>query len=238
MKSDFVLGIIPARSGSKRVRKKNTRDLLGKPLIEYTMDSSKKSKLIDKLVVSTDDDEIKQLGLNNKIEVVERPLELAQDTSSAIDVVLHAIDEINNKNLYPDIIILLQPTSPFRTAQDIDNSLNLFLHEYKRNNCMSLVSLCEYEHSPYWSMTIKEIYTSPFFGHDYINKRGQDLPKLYRPNGAIYISTPRILKECKTFYTYKTLPYIMPHIYSVDIDEEIDFKFAEFLLNEGMLDDK
>jgi len=221
-----ILAIIPARGGSKGVPRKNIRLLNGKPLIAYTIEEAKKSKYISKVIVSTEDDEIAKISNKYGAEIIKRPQELAKDDTPTIDVVLHILEKLINKNIKPDIVILLQPTSPLRTFQDIDNAINLFIE----NNCDSVVSVCEIAHSPYWSFKIENGYLKPLLGEKYLKKRRQELPKVYIPNGALFIATPEVLQKYKTFYCKKTMPYIMPIERSVDIDNELDFLLAELLM--------
>jgi len=221
-----VLAVIPARGGSKGIPRKNIRSLNGKPLIAYTIEEAKKSKYISRVIVSTEDDEIAKVSNKYGAEIIKRPLELAKDDTPTIDVVLHILDDLKNKNIEPDIVVLLQPTSPLRTSQDIDNAIKLFME----HDCDSVVSVCEVKHSPYWSFKIENGYLKPIFGEKYLKKRRQELPKAYLPNGALFIATPNVLREYKNFYCKRTIPYIMPTERSIDIDNEVDFLLAELLI--------
>ena len=221
-----ILAIIPARGGSKTIPRKNIKLLNGKPLIYYTIKESIKSKYLGRIIVSTEDKEISEISKKYGAEVIERPEELAKDETPTIDVIFHVLQVHKAENFEPGLVVLLQPTSPLRNAQDIDNAIELFL----KNDCESVVSVCEVEHSLYWSFEIENRYLKPIFGGKYLNMRRQDLPKVYTPNGAIYVSTPEILRKYKSFYCSKTIPYIMPPERSVDIDNEIDFMLAELLM--------
>jgi len=232
MKNCHILGIIPARGGSKGIKRKNIIELSGKPLISYTIEASKKSKYIDRLIVSTEDSEIKKIAEKFEIEVIDRPKDLARDDSSSISVVIHCIDFLENKNYFPDIIILLQPTSPLRSSDDIDNAIQLFLNE----KCDSVVSCVENEHSPYWSLIMAKQYVKPLFSWKFFNMRRQSLPKTFIPNGAIFISSNSNLKRNKSFYNKNIVPYIMPRIRSVDIDSLMDLSFCEVLINKNNSD--
>lgn len=219
-----IIAIIPARGGSKALPRKNVKLLLGKPLIAYTIESALKSKYVNKVVVSTEDEEIAEIAKLYGAEVIKRPKELAKDESPTIDVIFHAINALKVEN--SDLIVLLQPTSPLRTAEDIDNAIEFFLN----NECESVISVCEVEHPPYWDFKIEGGHLKPLFGEEYLRMRRQDLPKVYVPNGAIYVSTPENLRRYKSFYCSKTIPYIMPPERSIDIDNEIDFMLAELLV--------
>jgi len=220
-----IVAIIPARGGSKGIPRKNIKQLFGKPLIVWTIEHAKKSRYIGRITVSTEDKEISEISKKYGAEVIERPEELAKDETPTIDVIFHVL-RVQAENFEPGLVVLLQPTSPLRNAQDIDNAIELFL----KNDCESVVSVCEVEHSLYWSFEIENRYLKPIFGGKYLNMRRQDLSKVYTPNGAIYVSTPEILRKYKSFYCSKTIPYIMPPERSVDIDNEIDFMLAELLM--------
>lgn len=223
-----ILGVIPARGGSKGVPKKNIRPLAGKPLIAYSTEQAKRSKYISRVVVSTESEEIAEVARKWGAEVIKRPEELARDETPTIDIIIHVLDYLKKEENYtPDTVVLLQPTSPLRTSEDIDNAIGLFLNA---QDCLSLVSVTEFDHPPFWAMKIEDNFLKPIFDKKYFRMRRQELPKAYRPNGAIFISTPRVLYEYRTFYTPTTIAYIMPPERSVDIDTEFDFLLAEFLI--------
>ena len=219
-----TLAIIPARGKSKCLPRKNVKLLAGKPLIVYSIEAAKQSKYIDKVIVSTDDKEIAEIAKTHGIEVIDRPTELARDDSPVIDAVFHALGSLKSSYI-PDVIVLLQPTSPLRNSQDVDNAIELFL----KKECESVVGVIE-DISPYWSFKMENSYLKPIFGKKYLKKRRQDLPKLYLPNGAIFISTPSMLKKYRSFYCKKTIPYVMPMERSIDIDTDIDFILAEIMI--------
>jgi len=223
-----ILAIIPARGGSKEVPKKNIRLLAGKPLIAHSIEQAKKSKYISRVIVSTEDEKIFKIAREWSAEVIKRPQELAKDDAPTIDVIIHVLDSLRKEEKYiPDVVVLLQPTSPLRTSKDIDDAIELFLN---CQNCLSLVSVTEFDHPPFWAMKIENKFLVSMFGGEYFRMRRQELPKAYRPNGAIFIAPPKVLYEYRTFYTPKTLAYIMPPERSIDIDTEFDFLLAEFLI--------
>lgn len=220
-----ILAIIPARGGSRGILRKNIRLLAGKPLVAYTIEAALHSRLINRVVVSTEDEEIAEIAKKYGAEIIERPEELARDESPTIDAIKHVIETLREKDNYnPDIIVLLQPTTPLRIVEDINNAVELFLN----NDCESVVSVCET--NPYLSLTIKNKYIEPIFGWDYFYKRRQDLPNSYSLNGAIYITAIENLNKYNSFLNNKTVAYVMLYERSIDIDEEIDFKLAEFFL--------
>lgn len=226
MKNKY-LAIIPARGGSKRVPRKNVLDLCGKPLIAYTVEAALKSKYIDKVVVSSDDEEILQISKKFGAETIKRPDILASDTATTFDAIKHAIDSLEKY----EYIVLLQPTSPLRNSKHIDEAIELL----KEKKASAVVSVCEMEHSPLWSNTLDDTLSmNNFLKDEVLNKRSQDLEKYYRLNGAIYIcKTELLLKEKSFFLKENIFAYIMDRKSSVDIDEEIDFKMAEFFLKQS-----
>lgn len=232
MKRMEIIALIPARGGSKKLPRKNIKLLTGKPLIAYSIGSALKSKYIDRVVVSTEDEEIAEVSKRYGAEVVERPKELAKDESPTIGAIFHALEVLKEQSYNPDIIILLQPTSPLRNAEDIDSATELFLNA----DCESVVSVCEVEHPPYWGFGIEEGYLKSLFGDEYLRRRRQDLERVYMPNGAMYISTPQMLYKYESFFCNHVIPYIMPTRRSIDIDNEIDFMLAELLIKNMRLD--
>jgi len=222
-----IISIIPARGGSKGIPKKNIRLLAGKPLIAYSIIEANKSKFVDYVIVSTEDSEIASIGKKFGAEIIERPKKLAQDDSLTIDVIYHTIDKLKN-NIDKDktIIVLLQPTSPLRTVEDIDNSINLYLEQ----ECESVVSVCKTYHPPQWSLIIENGFLKPLFGKNYFMKQRQTFDDTYFLNGAIYIAKVETLYKYKSFICQYSIPYIMPYDRSIDIDEENDLMLAELLM--------
>ena len=221
------LAIIPARGGSKRLPNKNILDLNGKPLIAWSIEAAKKSKRIDDIVVTSDSEKILDIAKKYNVKAIKRPDYLANDTATTFDAIKHTIENIEENYKY---IVLLQPTSPLRNAKHIDEAIELL--EQKRAD--AVVSVCEMDHSPLWSNTLPEnLDMSGFLRNEIKNKRSQDLPIYYRLNGAIYIcKTDRLLQEKSFFINDNIFAYVMDRKSSVDIDDEIDFKIAEVLLND------
>lgn len=225
-----ILAIVPARGGSKTIPGKNIKKLHGKPLIAWTIEPALECNFLDKIIVSTDDHEISEISKKYGADVpFLRPNEISEDNSPTIDAVIHTLDSLKNSGFNPDVIVLLQPTSPLRTVKDIETALKLF---FKDKTCNSVVSVSEYDHSPYWSLKIEKGYLKPSFGDKYFRMRRQDLPNLYIPNGSIYISSTKDLKKFRGFFGDKIIPYVMPKERSVDIDTIMDFKLAELILGE------
>jgi len=223
-KNKTFLGIVPARGGSKRLPRKNMLDLCGKPLIAWSIEAGLNSKYIDKVVVNSDDDEILNISSNFGAETIKRPVELGSDTATTFDAIKHTIENVEKY----DYIVLLQPTSPLRNEKHIDEAIELL----EEKQADAIVSVCEMEHSPLWSNTLpNDGNMRGFLREEILNKRSQDLEKYYRLNGAIYICKTEKLLENKSFFLKDNIfAYKMDRKSSVDIDEEIDFKMAEVLM--------
>ena len=231
-KGKRILGLIPARGGSKGLPQKNVRFLQGKPLIAWTIEQSIASKYLDQVIVSTDDKEIDAVSERFGVKApFVRPEELATDEARMVDVVLHAINWLENNDRIYDLIVLLQPTSPTRITEDIDNAIELL---FKRG-ASSIISVCEDGHPPFWSNTLPEDGCMKNFVKDeHLGKNRQDLPQSFRINGAVYVVYSDYLKEEKEFLGNNTYAYIMPDSRSVDIDNMVDFKLAELILQESL----
>lgn len=219
------LAIVPARGGSKRLPRKNVLDLAGKPLIGWSIEAGLQSKYIDKIIVTSDDNEILEIAHAFGSETIKRPAELASDTATSFDAIKHTIEKIKGY----DYVILLQPTSPLRTSQHIDEAIKLL----KRKKANAVISVCEMDHSPFWSNTLpKDGNMTNFIRDEVKNRRSQDLQTHYRLNGAIYICQTETLLAEKSFLIKENIyAYMMDRKSSVDIDEKIDFQFAEILIN-------
>lgn len=224
-----ILAIIPARGGSKGTPRKNIRLLCGKPLFAYTIETALGSKYIDRVVVSTEDREIAEIAKGCGAEVIPRPLELAKDDTPSLPVFQQVIKHLSEtENFHPDIIVILQPTSPLRTVEDINGAIQKFLE----TACDSVVSVCEVECTPFWMYTLEGGTLKPVIeGSDKIS-RCQDTPKVYRLNGAVYVTHRNIIMEQSRVGGGDMRAYIMPIERSVDIDTELDFKLAELLMKE------
>ncbi|MER2190110.1 MAG: acylneuraminate cytidylyltransferase family protein [Solibacillus sp.] len=221
-----ILAIIPARGGSKGVPRKNIRNLAGKPLIAWTIDEAKKSRYIDRLILSSEDDEIIEVAKQYDCEVpFKRPLELAQDDTPGIEPVLHAIEQCPGY----DYVVLLQPTSPLRTVEDIDGCIEKLL----TSDADFCVSVTEPDKSPYWMYAVENERMVPLLSQDELVARRQDLPKVYALNGAVYVGRAYKLLKTKSFMTNESLAYLMTQAKSYDIDTEKDFIVSELLLEKG-----
>lgn len=223
-----VTALIPARGGSKRLPRKNIKLLVDKPLIAWSIETAKASKYIDRVVVSTDDEEIKRISEQYGAEVpFLRPEYLSNDQASSFDVVKHAIDflTLSRSN---ELIVLLQPTSPLRLASEIDTALEFFVQK----NAKGVVSISETEHSPMWSNTMPEDgCMSDFIRPEVQGKRSQDLPTFFRLNGSIYIyETLSLLEQSKIFFNENVYGFQTSLETAVDIDTGLDFLIAETIM--------
>lgn len=223
-KSDY-LAVVPARGGSKRLPNKNILKLNEKPLISYTIEAGLESQYIDKVVVSSDSEDILCVAKEYDIESLKRPDALASDTATTVDVLIHAIKSTSKEYKY---LVLLQATSPLRTAKHIDEAIELF----EQKSADAVISVVEVEHSPLWSNKLDEdLFMKDFIPKEVLNKRAQDLEPYYRLNGAIYIiNIEKFLEEKSFFLQENSYAYVMDKISSVDIDEKIDFMLAEITL--------
>lgn len=226
MVADMV-GIIPARGGSKTVPRKNIKPLSGKPLIYYTIREAKKSSYLSRIIVSTEDKEIAEIASNYGAEVMERPEELAGDDTPTLPVLQHILGCLAEKEDYrPEVVVVLQPTSPLRTVEDIDGAIKKSLE----TNCDSVVSICETEHPPYLMYTLDGDKLKPVIKEGEKISRRQDAPQVYRLNGAVYVTYRDIIMKENRVLGRDTRAYIMPQERSIDIDTELDFKLAGILL--------
>lgn len=236
LKDKRVLAIIPARGGSKTVPKKNIRPIAGKPLIAYTIEEALKSRYVDRVIVSTDDREIARIAKRYGAEVpFLRPKSLAMDTSPSLLVILHTLRYLGKKESYsPDIVVFLQPTSPFRTAKHIDAAVE------KIKDADAVVGICEVKQHPYFMMRERRGLLVPYLKIRDRPLRRQDVPKLHISNASLYVTKRDYYDKVKKtdpvapVFTGKVKGVIMDEISSIDIDTSLDFSFAESLMKSGV----
>ena len=223
-----VLAVIAARGGSKGLPGKNLLALGGRPLIEWSVAAARQSGHVDRVILSSDDDAIIAAATAVGCEApFVRPAALAQDDSSMVDVVVHALDQLADDYGY---VVLLQPTSPFRTADDIDGALRT-CHEAGAASC---VSVCPPPKSPLWMYSIgPEGRLVPAMASSNTARR-QELPSYWALNGAVYVVRSDWFRQARTFIDAGTLAYPMPPERSVDIDTQLDFVFAEAIAAHGL----
>jgi CMP-N-acetylneuraminic acid synthetase len=224
-----ILAIIPARGGSKRLPRKNILPLAGKPLIAWTIEAAINSQMFCEVMVNTDDDEIAKVSseLGSKIPFI-RPNELASDTASSNDVIKHTLLWYRDQGINFTEVVLLQPTSPLRSSDDIIAALDL----YNQKNASSVLSVCEVDHPTSWCNTLDETLSLKGFINENVRKlRSQDIDKEYRLNGAIYILNVELFLVSNSTVIEPSFAAIMPRSRSIDIDEKIDFDIAEAILS-------
>ena len=229
-RDNVVLGVIPARGGSKGIPRKNIAPLCGRPLLAYTIEAAQKSQLLDHLVLSTDCLEIADCAKAHGLHVDDvRPHELSTDEVSTIDVVRYEMARFERiQKTRAEVIVILQPTAPMRTAEDIDSALNQFI----ANACVSMVSVYdETTTHPFVMYYSREKRLVPVLDKARLPKRRQDFPPVFVRNGALYISRrkhilrePEILEGTPHFYE-------MPRERSINIDEPFDLQLAEWLMS-------
>lgn len=223
------LAIIPARSGSKGIPDKNIKPLNGVPLMVYSINAALHSGVFDEIMVSTDSGKYADIAIKYGASVpFLRSDEASGDKASSWFAVREVLDNYKSRHMTFDTFCLLQPTSPLRTSDDIINAYEL----YGEKASVAVISVCQMEHSPLWCNTLPESRSLSAFKKILQNLQRQELDVYYRLNGAIYIaSIPEFLQD-DNLYREGSYAYIMPTIRSVDIDTELDFKYAEFLIKE------
>ncbi|MCF6154440.1 MAG: acylneuraminate cytidylyltransferase family protein [Candidatus Brocadia sp.] len=228
-----MIAIIPARGSSVELPGKNIRPLCGKPLIAYTIEAALQSKIFHRVIVSTDYRKIADISASYGAEVpFMRPEELATHEAKSMDVVIHAIQWLEqNENYIPDIVTLLQPTSPFRDSQTIVEAYALF----KEHNASRLVSLKESDDHYYWMYSLCDRYLRPVSSVFHTGHRRQDLSNIYSLNGAIYMGKRDILMREKSYLGPDTVGFVMSRQKSIDINDILDFSLAEVILEKGLL---
>jgi len=229
IKESEIVAIIPARGGSRSLPRKNAKLLCGKPLITYTIEAALNSRYIDRVIVSTEDKEIVEISGEYSAEVIERPLNLAQSDTPSFSVLQQVVKHLERvENFRPGILVILQPTSPLRTVKDIDGAVEKFLN----TDCDSVVSVCRVEQPLQWMYILEgDRLKSTIESGEEITRR-QDAPEVYRLNGAVYVTRRDVIIRQGKLISNDARAYIMPLDRSVDIDNELDFKFAELLMKE------
>ncbi len=219
-----VLAIIPARGGSKGLARKNVLPLGGRPLIVWTVRAALGARFVDRVVLSSDNDEIALAAREAGCEVpFRRPASLAEDTSSTADVVLHALQELPGY----DWLVLLQPTSPLRTAEDIDSAIRLC----QSSGAPGCVSVTEALQSPYWMYRINQgMQLQPLLDGSAQYHRRQDLPPVFVLNGAVYVIRTDEFLRTRSFVGPGTVAHVMPYRRSIDIDTASDLEAAQKLI--------
>lgn len=222
-----VLTLIPARSGSKGVPNKNIRDFLGKPLIAHSIEIASKSRLAGRILVSTDDQKIACMAKEMGAEApFLRPTEIATDQSPVIDTALHALNWLeSNDGWRPEWLLLLQPTSPLRTSEDIHHAFALV----QSSNADAVVAVTEPKIHPLWVKSVDvQGFLCPYVAETVAPLRRQDLPPALALSGLLYLVRVSVLRNEGVFCPKRTLPLMIPASRAIDIDSELDFLLAEY----------
>lgn len=222
-----VLGLIPAKGGSTRLARKNVAPLGGRPLIAWAAEAARESGVFDRLVLSSEDEAVIEAGRGIGLDApFVRPAALARDPAGVVDVALHALDALEAGGERYETLAILLPTCPFRTAADIREAFALFRSRDEK----SLMSVSEFDHTPFAALAVGEdAVISPHFP-EYFGRKSQEMPRAYRPNGAIHILDVARFREARSYVAPPVLAYVMPRARSVDIDTAEDLLLAEALL--------
>ncbi len=224
-----ILGIIPARKGSKGIKNKNSKKFAGKPLIYWTIKPALKSNL-DKVMVSTDSDNIIKYSRDHGAEVpFKRPSNISQDKSKTIDVIKHAINFYKKKNEVFDAVMLLQPTCPLRNISDINNSIKILKNNKSLSSVISVQDVNAFHPARMKFMGKKNLLKDPIFCEKNENQPRQDLPKMYIRSGLIYLTRINTIIKHNSIKGKKSYGIITPPSRAFNIDDLSDFKIAELV---------
>ena len=228
--SPRVLGLIPAKGASTRLPRKNLRLLGGRPLLDWTIAAARDAGLCDRVVVSTEDAEVAALARTAGAEVpFERPGALAVDPAGVVQVALHALETLATAGDRFDLICIMLPTCPFRTAADLKDAFEHFRARPEPN----LMSVSPFDHTPFNAVGIGD--DGLLFPHfpERFGRKSQEQPAAYRPNGAIHILDVPWFRQSRSYLAPPVIAYVMPRERSIDIDSEEDLREAESLLAAG-----
>lgn len=232
-----ILAIIPARGGSKGIPGKNIKMMAGKPLIVWAIEAAKKSKLLTRVIVSTDDEKIAEAAREYGAEVpFLRPKEIAQDLSTDVEFLLHALDWLKEKENYePEIVLRLPPTSPLRTAANIDEGIQKLIDTPEADASRPIIETPKHPYK-FWKISADGKWLEPFLDKNITgfdepqNLPRQLFPKVYMHTGAMDVIRTKTVREQKSTSGKKLTYFFMKPEESINIDHPIDFEFAEFLL--------
>lgn len=230
--SDSVLGVIPVRGGSKRIPRKNLKQVGGKPLVAHAVEQAEEAATLDEVVVSTDDDEIRQVAREYGGNApFERPAELATDTAPSAAAVEHALSWFEDERDETfGTVAKIQATTPRRTAADIDGAIE----RLRDADADSVCSVAEWQTPPTWAVCEGDEGLESFFAESSLwtddrIPRSQDVPTLYYPNGAVFAANREAFRDAEGFYTEHTVGYEMPPERSIDVDEPFDLRLVRAL---------
>jgi CMP-N,N'-diacetyllegionaminic acid synthase len=221
-----IVALIPARSGSVGLKNKNIKIFNKKPLLWYAINSAKQSKMIKKIFVTTDSRKIANISKACGADIpFLRPKKYSTSTSTDLDVIKHFMKKTKHKNI--DAIVFLRPTNPFRTGKDIDFCIKKYFSNKKKFD--SIRSISNVNYPPFWMKKIEKSNLKDLFSSKLSNMRRQDLPKIYKGNGAIEIIGSSVLSKLNTRFGRRIGYCMMPDICSYDIDTFLDFKISEYV---------
>lgn len=224
-----ILGIIPARAGSKRVKDKNIRPFAGKTLTHLAIEQALEAKFLDRIIVSSDSDKVISIAETyKKVEALRRPCDIASDTAPAIEYMKHAIKNCEMQGWIPDLVVIIQPTSPIRSGKDIDKTIECFINSKDADSAVSIVKLPHHVHphkfKTFWGGLLK-----PWLVDEEQKTAEKDLPDIYIRNCAVYVFKVKNIMNGIT-YGERCFAYKMNEKSFVDINNMLDFEFAEFLI--------
>jgi CMP-N,N'-diacetyllegionaminic acid synthase len=237
MKFKNVLAVIPARGGSKGIPGKNIKAFCGKPLIVHSIESALNCSLITRTVVSTDDDSIAQVAKANGANVIQRPAELATDTSLVIAAIRHAVLKVEEDGAYVDVVLLLEPTSPFRRKQDLEKCVQILLE----NKADSVATFTDAHVSPNRLWRVSDDVVEPYIKGAVPWLPRQKQPKAHELTGQIYGISRKVLFENEDSISLllgRMSAVITPRETALDIDTELDFILAEKVMEHFQKEDK
>ena len=223
MTDQIFVAFIPARGGSKSIPRKNMSLLNGRPMIDFTIEAAKRSRVFQQIIVSTDDIEIAEHARSAGCQIHHRPAHLATDSSRVVDSLEHAATELG---IHPSAVVaVLQPTSPLRAAESIKAAVRL----HQENGGVAVVGVVECEHHPYKTVHVENGRIHAGSHRDYLEAARQDLPQVFRINGAIYLSLLRTILHEQTLIPMDSLALLMSRVESIDIDNSLDLILSEVI---------
>jgi CMP-N,N'-diacetyllegionaminic acid synthase len=221
-----VVALIPARGGSKGIPKKNLAPIHGRPLIDYSVKTAIESKAIHRVVVSTDDPQIKSVALAAGAEVIDRPVELAEDATPTLPVMKHALQQLEQGGWVPDALVLLQPTVPYRRIEDVDAAIEMLFSR----DADAVAGVVRTKTPRDWIFQLHDGRVTFYEQPDFAQTRRQMNAPQYRINGAVYVYKTQTIKRSQDYaWGEKVYGYVMDDRRSLDIDEPFDLQIAELL---------
>lgn len=229
MSDNRILGIIPARKGSKRVPQKNFRPFGGATLVDLAIQQALSSKLLTKVVVNSDAEEVLEIASKySSITSIKRPTELSGDESLAIEYMIQTLDELQKAGEIYDLVVIIQPSSPLRSGNDLDGTIRLLIEDAGADSAVSVVQVPHVLH-PHKFKRMNGLVLEPWLVDEGQQTAAHELPDVYVRNCAVYVFRVKNLYERIT-YGDKSLGYLMPADTSIDINDMLDFEFAEYLM--------